>query len=68
MRVGIESVSADKFAEAFGEIEEITGQFGHFSDLNPFIRFKLFGHPILHPVYVASHVSKVASNTWTTTL
>lgn len=25
MRVGIESVSADKFAEAFGEIEEITG-------------------------------------------
>lgn len=25
MRIGVESVSADKFADAFGEIEEITG-------------------------------------------
>ena len=25
MRIGIESTSADKFTEAFGEIEEITG-------------------------------------------
>jgi hypothetical protein len=27
MRIGIESTSADKFTEAFGEIEEITGYF-----------------------------------------
>lgn len=66
LRIGIETAPAEKFTEAFGEIEEITGlsKFMFWSFVKTPSSFQLLDDKVFSCVHVFKYVQEIIAYSW----